>query len=771
MEYKLSSVLYGHSMDVRALAVTADGNIVSTSRDKTAKIWKPNGFNSGFTEVQTLKGHSNFVSSVCVLPTTEAYPGGIIITGSNDSNICAFSQDNPLPLFTFKGHTSTVCHLATGTAPGTFLSASWDHTCKVWLLSSPNEPLVTLTGHQMAVWSCLQLSSGFILTASADKTINVYSSDFKPYKSLSGHTDCVRDLAAVNETEFLSCANDATVRKWNVSTGECLDILYGHPNYIYSMCALKGIIVTGGEDRTVMIWNNSKHQVILLPSQSIWAVSILTNGDVVTGSSDGVVRVFSADPQRQADESVIALFNAEVENLNATAQQEIGGVKVSDLPGTEALREPGKSNGQTKLIREGNGAVCYSWSASTQEWSKIGNVLSSVNENSQSEGGKKIYEGKEYDYVFSVDTEDGKPPLKLPYNDGEDPWHAAQNFIQKNNLSQSFLEQVANFIISNSKKPETNDSGVAGASSGFNAQYCDPFTGGARYIPSSDFSNASNVTNGNIKPDLQQSPLQSKLFPQTTYLRFDHGNLKLILEKLEEFNKKSNNGVEGKKLQSIIQLADISSHPSDDDLNTLKQLLHWSPEILFPVLDVLRLAIRNSEVNASLCGGSSGELILKTLKQHLDPTALPANQMLATRTLSNMLLHPTGESLLLDNRQPLLEILTSLLSSSMPNKQLQIALTTILLNLSIVFINKKDYSSQQSIVNLLNKVLPTCSDAEAQLRGLVALGTLLVSSKNLTSSIDSITVDLLHQLALQNDSKDSNKVAICSQQILNLIMK
>lgn len=46
--------------------------------------------------------------------------------------------------------------------------------------------------------------------------------------------------------------------------------------------------------------------------------------------SDGVVRVFSADPQRQADETVIAQFNAEVENLNASAQQEIGGIKVSE---------------------------------------------------------------------------------------------------------------------------------------------------------------------------------------------------------------------------------------------------------------------------------------------------------------------------------------------------------------------------------------------------------------------------------------------------------
>ena len=31
-------------------------------------------------------------------------------------------------------------------------------------------------------------------------------------------------------------------------------------------------------------------------------------------------------------------------------------------------------------------------------------------------GRKQLYEGKEYDYVFDVDVQEGAPPLKLPYN-------------------------------------------------------------------------------------------------------------------------------------------------------------------------------------------------------------------------------------------------------------------------------------------------------------------------------------------------------------------
>lgn len=52
--------------------------------------------------------------------------------------------------------------------------------------------------------------------------------------------------------------------------------------------------------------------------------------------------------------------------------------------------------------------------------------------------------------MFDVDISDNAPPIKLPYNRTEDPWHAAQTFIHKHNLPQVYLEQVANFIITNS---------------------------------------------------------------------------------------------------------------------------------------------------------------------------------------------------------------------------------------------------------------------------------------------------------------------------------
>lgn len=60
------------------------------------------------------------------------------------------------------------------------------------------------------------------------------------------------------------------------------------------------------------------------------------------------------------------------------------------LPGPEVLFEPGKADGQTKLVRKGTSVKCYSWSAATQTWSEVGDVMGAAGATE----GKTMYEGK-----------------------------------------------------------------------------------------------------------------------------------------------------------------------------------------------------------------------------------------------------------------------------------------------------------------------------------------------------------------------------------------
>ena len=82
-------------------------------------------------------------------------------------------------------------------------------------------------------------------------------------------------------------------------------------------------------------------QTITHPAISVWAVSSLPNGDIVSGCSDRVVRVFSVAEERWLPEADLKLYDEQVANQTLPSQQ-IGDVKKSDLPGLEALNVPGK---------------------------------------------------------------------------------------------------------------------------------------------------------------------------------------------------------------------------------------------------------------------------------------------------------------------------------------------------------------------------------------------------------------------------------------------
>lgn len=80
-----------------------------------------------------------------------------------------------------------------------------------------------------------------------------------------------------------------------------------------------------------------------------------------------------------------------------------------------------------------------------------------------SSGQKVEYLGQEYDFVFDVDIEDGKPPLKLPYNVSANPYDAATKFLNDNELPMSYLESVAKFIVENTRGATIGSSTSAGA--------------------------------------------------------------------------------------------------------------------------------------------------------------------------------------------------------------------------------------------------------------------------------------------------------------------
>lgn len=739
-DFKLSCELHGHSNDVRSVSPATGENIISGSRDKTAKIWKKNG-DGEYIEGVTLKDHSNFVSCVYYLEAE-----GLICTGSNDATICIYKEDGYVPACVLKGHDSTVCSISKGVERMSIVSGSWDKTARIWTIDESGiSCAVVLKGHEGAVWSAISLPNKQFVTGSADKTIVYWNADGDRLKVLKGHTDCVRGLASLGDGSLVSCANDAVIRYWN-EDGECVRELCGHSNYIYSLAqnlALgRGIIVSGGEDSSLRMWNVDSGELgspIIHPTQSVWSVACLKNGDIVTGSSDGVVRVFTRDSDRFASEAVRNAFSEAVKVRVEKMNEELGGMKKTDLPGENSLLVDGTQDGQTKMVRHQDGSVkCYSWE--NGKWNLVGDVTGATGASPTS---KKQFEGKSYDYVFSVDIADDAPPLNLPYNRGEDPWQVAQTFIHKHNLPQAYLDQVANFIVKNAKSdvPSELQPSVSG--------YQDPFTGGSRYVPGSAASNTS--AGGNVDPFTGASSYstaassrvevnftQGKHFPVTTYLTFDKCDPQKVLEKLREFNQKQAEGtsVSDNLLETVVRLAADVSEIDKTAIEALRHLLRWPSDVLFPVLDITRLAIRNEQLFNFL----NSFQLLEIIMPNLNTSA--ANQLMIIRCLVNMMNHASGRQQVESCLKPTIEIVKEIKSGS---ANLQIAIATFYLNATIS-------QKQQAAVNNdschlitegLIELLLWSTDLEACYRSIQAIGNLTSTAYGPLASAQIISVDVI----------------------------
>ena len=128
--------------------------------------------------------------------------------------------------------------------------------------------------------------------------------------------------------------------------------------------------------------------------------------------------------------------------------------------------------------------------------------------------------------------------------------------------------------------------------------------------------------------------------------------LKIPEEKLNAIEKFMNN--------------QVSEEITASAISALKSSLDWHNHVVFPALDIARLAVLHKEVNDQLCT----EELLLIIRRHIKSDAALSNQMLTFRLIANMFQHEKGEKFCLDHKD---EILTSLLDlQSLGNKNNQV---------------------------------------------------------------------------------------------------
>ena len=362
--------------------------------------------------------------------------------------------------------------------------------------------------------------------------------------------------------------------------------------------------------------------------------------------------------------------------------------------------------------------------------------------------------GKEYDYVFDVDIEDGKPALKLPYNLSQNPYEAATKFIQDNELPMTYLDQVANFITTNTQ----------GATIGQTSQStsADPWGSDSRYRP----GDASNQP---------AAPPPPKLLPQRDYLSILVSSLPKLVGKVEEIN--TNLLSTGQKdvafnpselesltsLRAYLEAATTTLPPkySSEDTPASQAVKHGLPLALkiatmwpfpsrLPGLDLLRLLAPEPSV-ASYVPPSSSEapsiidLLIPSITAPSSDSAPPPSKnhtMMLLRFFANLFLSPSGRSLAFNSFLTIHTFVISALSAASQqggDRNTSVAVTTLWINYAVLFNKETELTKEEEetvfeclvkVMESLKEVLESAvkgaeKDSEVVYRALVAVGTLL----------------------------------------------
>ncbi|KAL6718865.1 WD repeat protein Lub1 [Lecanora helva] len=736
-EYKLSATLEGHEDDVRGVAFPNASIVLSASRDATVRHWKLLTNKPPNYDCSISSRGSAFINAITFVQPSKEFPDGLIVSGGKDTIIEVRQpgkppEDNAEALLL--GHSHNICALDVSPGGDFILSGSWDGSARIWRVGKW-ECEAVLEEHGGSVWSVLAWDRKTIVTGCADKVIRVFDSRGKFSHAIEGSTDVVRTLCRLpsehtSGADFASAGNDGVIRLWKID-GRQIGELVGHENFIYSLVPLPNSeLASSGEDRTVRIWRGTDCiQTITHPAISVWAVAAcLENGDIVSGASDRRVRVFSRATERLAAPEAVKEFEESVKG-SAIPQQQVGDVNKEKLPGPEFLQQKsGTKEGQVVMIREPNGSVsAHQWSQSSQSWNNVGTVVDAVG----SSGKKTSFAGTEYDYVFDVDIEDGKPPLKLPYNLSQNPYEAATSFIQNNELPMTYIDQVANFITTN----------TAGATIGQSSQpppNTDPWASGA-YTPGQATSAPSPAPN-------QSSGSRPKVLPQKTYLAIKTTNLRTVRKKIEELNDQliaegsKDISLDEKLLSDLEGMmkpleANLANAPTSNPALTIGVTLvvyiltAWPPSHRLPALDLLRLLAAATPAVAEYRADASGIVDIVATGGFEDKDR-ENNIMLAVRSFGNLFETSQGRSLA-DKEFDRIHELVKSSSAETSNRNLIIAAATLYLNYAVLLTSPSHSSLPSSIdrglllLDDLTSLINTAVDSEAVYRSLVAVGTLL----------------------------------------------
>ena len=401
---------------------------------------------------------------------------------------------------------------------------------------------------------------------------------------------------------------------------------------------------------------------------------------------------------------------------------------------TELEYKKGKKEGDIQIFSNGNIGEAYMWHVDGSYWERIGEV---VGAKAKEGAGRKIYEGDrffpqgEYDYIFDVDLGENITK-RLPYNNNQNPLETAEKFITREGMGRGYVQEITKFINDNARPS-------------FNAP----------------------------APKPQQT--SSKFFPQAVCLTFQPANLAAIISKIKEFNVNVSaphqlDDVELRcldKISGILSSKSTTSSLTVKDLDLLVKLLHWPRNVLFPCLDLYRVALLHHYCQEIFKTSDHGAEHIGFLVGII-ANSINDNPILITglKVLCNMFDGNSSQYSMETRRELVLDGV--LVHVENTNKNVRLGLITLLFNYTVRIGSIEDITGRIQILAAFNEILQNEKDNDNLLRSFTAIGNIITGGGTIRKDVIS-TLKELGLFDTINSLKCTDKANECRLDLINLL--
>ncbi|CAO3647559.1 unnamed protein product [Mucor hiemalis] len=266
---------------------------------------------SNFSFRGTLEGHGGWVTAI----VTSSEAPDMVLSASRDKTIIVWhiTRDEinyGVPRKALVGHNHIVQDLAISSDGQFALSASWDHTLRLWDLST-GKTTRRFVGHSKDVLSvAFSADNRQIVSGARDKTIKLWNTlgECKYDITQDNHSDwvsCVRFSPNPADPLIVSAGWDKLVKVWDLAKMKLRTNFIGHNGYVNTVTISPdgSLCASAGKDGSVMLWdlNEAKHLYSLDAGKEVHALTFSPNRYWLCAAVGGSIKIWDLENKSLLD--------------------------------------------------------------------------------------------------------------------------------------------------------------------------------------------------------------------------------------------------------------------------------------------------------------------------------------------------------------------------------------------------------------------------------------------------------------------------------------